>query len=94
MEDQEHQLYFNKDTANKYEFDEYSLPNGGIYGLGELRDINDGNKRITAKILVVIETVADFENNVRTTAVKFVKEEGGEAELGRLMGILSICTLF
>ena len=36
LEEKENGLYLHKDSANKYEFDESSLPNGGIYGLKEM----------------------------------------------------------
>ena len=48
VEDKEYDLYFHKDEANKYEFNECSLPNGGIYRLKQMREIEDGNKKITA----------------------------------------------
>ena len=88
VDDTDYQLYFHKDTAHKYEFDESSFPNGAIYGLRELRDINDGNKKMTAKKLVALETASDFEKNVRTSAVKLYKRRGRKNRLKRLDGYI------
>ena len=78
VEEKEYGLYFHKDSANKYEFDESSLPNGGIYGLKQMREIEDGNKKITEKGLTPIKTQTDFEKNVRSSAIKLYKRRGGE----------------
>ena len=94
VEDVEYELYFHKDTTHKYEFDESLFPNGDIYGVHELWDIHNGNKKMTAKKLVALETESNFAKSVRTLAVKLYKRSGQNNRLKKLDGyIFDLCVL-
>lgn len=69
-------MFFHKDSAHKYTFDELAIPKGAMYGMTNRRSNDGADKEVTARDLVAIQSALAFQKHTEDVSEVFYKYGG------------------
>jgi len=86
VEESEHQLFFHKDNAHRYKFDESALQKGAVYGMKDRRkkDGSEANRKLTARNLVAIESASEFQKHLENVSEVAYQRRGRNNRLKKV----------
>ena len=86
VEEPEHQLFFHKDNAHRYRFDESALQKGAVYGMKDRRkkDGSEANRKLTSRNLVAIELASEFQKHLENVSEVAYQRQGRNNRLKKV----------